>query len=352
MLGRSPARAGWATASALLVTLGASASARAAEPDATTTPPTGVAPAAPAAPELALTWQAPPGCPTAADVQTQFGRLLGGDAHTPSGKHITATITVRTPAPARWSLDLATVLDGAAGRRNLEGDSCTSVVSAASLILALMIDPAAAERAAAERAPPAKPPAPPPPAVVAAPTVAREAAPVEHPRDVIGFARVFAGGVAELLPSPAPAAGIALGARRRRLAAEVSVLATGEQRVDAAMLSTAGGNLRLIAGGARACGALGGRAVVWNVCAGGELERLSGTGFGTDIAPMNKSILMGAGTAGLLVSVPVTATVSVALDLDAVARVYHPKLTIDMTERVFQVPIVSAFAALGVVISL
>jgi hypothetical protein len=346
MLGRPPARAGWATASALLVTLAVRPFARAAEPDATTT---GVAPADP---ELALTWQAPPGCPTASDVQTQFGRLLGGDAHAPSGKHITATITVRTPAPARWSLDLATVLDGAVGRRNLEGDSCTSVVSAASLILALMIDPAAAERVAAESAPPAKPPEPPPPAVVAAPTVAREAAPVEHPRDVIGFARVFAGGVAELLPSPAAAAGIALGARRRRLGAELSVLATGEQRADAETGSTAGGNLRLIVGGARACGALGGRAVVWHVCAGGELERLSGTGFGTGIAPSSKSILMGAGTAGLLVSVPVTPTLAIALDLDAVARVYHPRFTIDMTERVFQVPVASAFAALGIVISL
>ncbi len=130
------------------------------------------------------------------------------------------------------------------------------------------------------------------------------------------------------------------------------MLATGEERADAAMISTVGGDLRLIVGGARACGALGGHAVVWSVCAGGELEHLSGTGFGTSIAPMGKSILMGAGTAGLLVAVPVTATVAIALDLDAVARVYHPRFTIDMTERVFRVPWLSAFAALGVVISL
>ena len=342
MLGRSPARAGWATASALLVTLAAPTFARA---DATAT---SAAPAAPAAPELALTWQAPPGCPTAADVQSQFGHLLGGVAHTPSGKHITATITVRTPAPAHWSLDLATVLDGATGRRDLESDSCASVASAASLILALMIDPAAAERAAAESAPPPKPAAPPPPTV----THAHEPAAVPRARDVTWFARVFAGGVAEIMPTPAPAVGIALGARRRRLAAELSVLATGEERADAAMLSTAGGNLRLIVGGARACGALGGHAVVWNVCAGGEVEQLSGTGFGANVTPTSKSILMGAGTVGLLVSVPVTPTLAVALDLGAVARVYHPKMTIDMTERVFQVPVVSAFAALGVVISL
>jgi hypothetical protein len=348
MLGRSPARAGWAgwtTTSALVVSLVSSTFARAAEADATTTP----ASVTPTAPELALTWQAPPGCPTAADVQTQFGRLLGGDAHTPSGKHIAATINVRTPAPARWNLELATVLDGAAGRRNLEGDSCASVASAASLILALMIDPAAAERAVAESTPPPKPA---PPTVAVAPRQARDADSVPRVRDVVGFARVFAGGVAALLPTPAPAVGIALGARRRRISAELSVLATGEERADAEMPSSVGGDLRLIVGGARACGALGGRAVVWSVCAGGELERLSGTGFGAEIAPTSKSLLMGAGTAGLLVSVPVTSTVALALDLDGVARVYRPKMTIDMTNRVFQVPWLSAFAALGVVISL
>ncbi|HTA17723.1 MAG TPA: hypothetical protein VK989_00440 [Polyangia bacterium] len=348
MLGRSPARAGWTTASALLVSLAASPFARAAEPDATTTP----ASVTPAAPELVLTWQAPPGCPTAADVQNQFGRLLGGDAHAPSGKHIAATINVRTPAPARWSLELATVLDGAAGRRNLEGDSCASVASAASLILALMIDPAAAERAATESAPPPPKPAAPPPSVTAAPSQARDTDSLPRARDVVGFARVFAGGVAALLPTPAPAVGVALGARRGRLAAEMSVLATGEERADGATISTVGGDLRLIVGGARACGALGGHAVVWNVCAGGELEHLSGTGFGTSIAPTGKSILMGAGTAGLLVAVPVTATVALAFDVDAVARVYHPTMAIDMTNRVFQVPWLSAFATLGVVISL
>jgi hypothetical protein len=350
MLGRPPARAGWATASAILVTLAAPPSVSAVEPDAVASP-LSVPPIAPVAPELALTWQAPPGCPTAADVQTQFGRLLGGDTHAPSGKHIAATITVRTAAPARWSLDLSTVLDGAAGRRNLEGDSCASVASAASLILALMIDPAAAARAAAESATAPKPPAP-PPKVTAAPSQAHGADALTRTRDIVGFARVFAGGVAELLPTPAPAVGIALGARRRRLAAELSVLATGEERTDTALPATEGGNLRLIVGGARACGALGGRAIVWNVCVGGELERLSGTAFGMGIMPTSKSIFMGAGTAGLLVSVPLTPTLAVALDLDAVARVYHPKMTIDMTERVFQVPAFSAFAALGVVISL
>lgn len=370
MLGRSPARAGrvlvvsraTSLAVSLFVALALPVAARAAEPaadapvaraaePATDAP---VARAAPTVPELALTWQAPAGCPSSGDVQAQFARLLGGAARAPTGKHIAATLVVRSSAPETWTLELATVLDGAAGRRTLESDSCASVTSAAALILALMIDPAAAERAVAESAPAPPPPVAPPPK---APTILTFAPPetAPAPRTVFGFARVFAGGVAAFLPSPAPAAGLALGARRRRLAAELTVLATEERSAPAATLTpTAGGDFRLIAGGARACGELGGRAVIWSVCAGGELERLSGAGFGANagVSPEPKSALMGAGTGGLLVTLPLGPSFALALDLDAVIRVYRPTLEINTTDRVFQVPLASAFAALGIIITI
>ena len=107
----------------------------------------GAEPEVPVAPELTLTWQAPAGCPAPVDVEAQVARLIGGPSRLPSGKHIDATAVVRSSSPDRWSVELATSMDGAVGRRNLAGDSCASVSSAAALILALMIDPAAAERA-------------------------------------------------------------------------------------------------------------------------------------------------------------------------------------------------------------
>jgi len=348
MLGRSPARAPVvARAASLLVALALPVTARAAAPAAD-------GPAAPTVPELALTWQAPAACPSSVDVQAQFARLLGGAARAPTGKHIAATLVVRSSALDKWTLELATVLDGAAGRRTLEGDSCASVTSAAALILALMIDPAAVERAVAESAPAPPPAAPPPQAppttlAVAPPEIARA------PRTVFGFARVFAGGVAAFLPMPAPAAGLAVGARRRRLAAELSVLATEERSAPAAGLTpTAGGDFRLLAGDARACGDLGGHAVIWSFCAGGELERLSGTGFGANagVSPQPKSALMGAGTGGLLVTLPLAPSFALALDLDAVVRVYRPTLEINTDDRVFRVPLASAFAALGIIVTI
>jgi hypothetical protein len=321
--------------------------ARAADP----TPPASPAPTVrKPPPELALTWQAPATCPTAADVETQFVRLLGGANRTPSDKHVEASALVRSASSDRWSVELATVLDGAVGRRHLAGDSCASVSSAAALILALMIDPAAAERAIL--APPASPPERAPPPAPRAPEAVVIAAPAPAPRALRGYARLFGGGVVALLPSPAPAAGLALGARRRRFSAEVSFVASGERRVGA----SASGDFRLLAGGGRLCGALGGRAVVWHLCAGGELERLTGTGLASPAR--TETVLMGAGTGGLLVEVPLGARLGLSLDLAGALRPYHPAfcafcdLPADTGSQILRVPLVSGFAALGLFITI
>jgi hypothetical protein len=329
---------------ALCGALAASATARGAEPATAT--PQATTHEAPATPELALTWQAPAGCPSPTDVEAQFVRLLGGAARTPSGKHIAASALVRAATSERWSVELATVLDGAVGRRNLSGDSCASVSSAAALILALMIDPAAAERATApepaapESPPEAPPPKPEPEAVV------RTTAPPKA-RAVAGMARVFGGVVVGVLPAPAPAAGLALGARARRLGAELSIVATEQRRVTASPDTS--GDFRLVAGGARACGELGGRVVVWHLCVGGELERVTGTGL---VAPARSgAALMGAGTGGLLVAVPLGARLALSLDLDAAVRPYHPAF-LDSDAQLFKIPLISGFAALGLMVTI
>jgi hypothetical protein len=335
-----------------LIALGLAGWARAAEP-ASPSPAPAAAPEvreAPHAPELTLAWQAPADCPSALDVETQFVRLLGGATRTPSGKHIEASALVRSSSPDHWRLELATTLEGAQGRRSLTGDSCASVSSAAALILALMIDPAAAERALL--APPTRAPEPAPPTPPRAPEAVVRAAPPAEPSPVRPFARVFGGAVVHLLPDPAPAAGFALGASRRRLAAELSFVATTDRRVSAT--PSAGGDFHLLVGGARACGLLGGRRVEWRLCAGGELEWLSGTGIASPA--QTQAALMGAGTAGLLVSVPLGARFGLALDLDGALRLYHPgycafcALQQQTGTSVLRVPSTSAFAAAGLFI--
>jgi hypothetical protein len=320
--------------------------ARAAEPAQQTPAPATTAPhEAPHAPELTLAWQAPTGCPTPIDVETQFVRLLGGATRSPSGKHIEASALVRSSSPDHWNLELATVLDGAVGRRSLSSDSCASVSSAASLILALMIDPAAAERALL--APPTSAPATTTPPVAArAPEAIVSAAPTPAPRALHVFARVFGGGVVALLPTPAPAAGLALGARHRWLAGELSFVASEERRVSA---DAEAGDFRLLVGGARACGALGGRVVLWQLCAGGEVERLTGTGVSG--GTRTETILMGAGIGGLLVTLPLGARVGLTLDLDGALRIYHPAFA-ENDAQIFRIPLLSAFAALGIIVTI
>jgi hypothetical protein len=337
-------------------------------------------PQGPIAPELGLSWQAPAGCVSSADVENQFARLLGGPTRSSSGKHIAASATVRGSSSGRWTLELATVLDGAAGRRSLAGDSCASVASAAALILALMIDPAAADRAvaaadravaAADRAVaaaaragaatehsgaatelPAPPPSPTTPRTPPPPTVAATPPPPPTPPPVLRpFARSFAGVVVALLPTPAPAAGLAVGARRGRIGAELSVVVTEELRAAAAARAGAGGDFRLVAGGVRTCGQLGARVVDWQLCLGAELERLTGAGFGVDVL-RSRTVTMLAGAAGLLVSLPLGSRLALSLDLDAAVRPYHPAFVLDGVGRVFQIPLLSGFAALGLIVTI
>jgi hypothetical protein len=310
-----------------------------------------------AEPELALTWLAPAGCPTPAEVEAQFVRLIGGASRLPSGKHIDASAAVRTSAADRWTLELSTTLDGAPGRRTLAGDSCASVSSAAALILALMVDPAAAERALLAPPPPGKTEAPAAPAAAGPPVVV--ATPQPEPRALHAYARLFGGAFVSVLPSPAPAAGAALGVRRRRLAAELSFVATDQQHVTASggNANPASGDFRLLVGGARGCGTLGGHVVVWQLCAGGELEWLTGKGL---VRPgETETGLMGAGTAGVLVTVPLGARFGLSLDVDGALRPYHPTfcafcgmMMMQPGTPIVRVPLASAFAALGLFLTI
>jgi hypothetical protein len=336
---RAPSRAAALTVGLALST---AAIARAQEPAP-------VPPARPAPQELTLTWQAPATCPAPADVEAQFARLLGGAARVPTGKHVTATAAVHVASAGRWILELTTVLDGAGGKRSLSGDSCASVASAAALILALMIDPAAAERAGAAEEPPPPPPpkpSPAPPTIVAPP-------PAPEPPFLQPSARLFLGGVFLLLPDPAPAAGLAVSARHRHVAAELTLLATTERRGEAADAPGVGGDFRLLAAGARACGVLG-EGVLFQLCLGGELERLTGVGAALD-PPERPTATMLAGTGAGLVTIPLAGPLALAVELGAAARTYRPTFTADVAGvemLVFRVPTLSAWGAAGLSLSL
>lgn len=113
------------------------------------------APAEAQTPErLTLRWEAPAGCPPADAVRAEVARLLGG-AVPPDGVPVAAEARAQRDGD-RYVLELRTEVDGAGGERTLDAPECEELVSAAALILALMIDPEVLSRV--EAAPITTPP--------------------------------------------------------------------------------------------------------------------------------------------------------------------------------------------------
>ena len=60
---------------------------------------------------------------------------------------------------------------------------------------------------------------------------------------------------------------------------------------------------------------------------------------------------MGAGTGGLRVTLPLGARVGLTLDLDGALRIYHPAFA-ENDAQIFRIPLLSAFAALGIIVTI
>src|SRR5580692_6268329 len=182
--------------------------------------------------EVALDWLAPPGCPAQEVIVADVRRILGGD----TSHRVTAHAEVEQLAPDRWRVRLSTDVDGVAGERSLEADSCASLADAAALILAWTIDPersraveaqTATSAVAAVSVPLVSPPAPiprhpfppssPPPLPVStSPGAGNRASPppgreLGHGLAVQGLLALSGTGDFGVLPEPGPGVELALG---------------------------------------------------------------------------------------------------------------------------------------------
>jgi hypothetical protein len=207
---------------ASLLVLGAAAPARAALP-------------------LTLTWLAPTGCPTAADVRAEVERLV----RFPPGQEPAALVADGRVenSDGRWRLRLHTERDGVPGERELEADSCASLAHAATLVMALAFGvgdnaplppppPPVEERPRPipRPRPVEAPPPPPPPPPVETPPPPPPPPPPEKPPVVVVTppappSPVSSSIVAEvlywsgLLPAPRIGAGLGFDVQRGRFAA-------------------------------------------------------------------------------------------------------------------------------------
>lgn len=96
---------------------------------------------APADPGLELRWEAPPGCPSAAEVRARVVRLVGEEAARTA--RLTAQGAVRAEA-GKWRLDLVLSGETGGGQRSLTAGRCEELAEAGALVIAIAVDPRAA----------------------------------------------------------------------------------------------------------------------------------------------------------------------------------------------------------------
>ncbi|HET6585825.1 MAG TPA: hypothetical protein VFG69_20355 [Nannocystaceae bacterium] len=103
-----------------------------------------------------LRWQAPPECPTAAEVRAAIERHLAAPLESPRGDGLRVDASARVEGDGRWGVAL--VVDSGEGRSEREigdADDCAAATETAALVVAIAIDPDVALRE-----PPATVPAP------------------------------------------------------------------------------------------------------------------------------------------------------------------------------------------------
>jgi hypothetical protein len=116
---------------------------------------------------LVITWSAPEGCPSADTIRGEVRRMAGPAAAATDQIEAHATV-VRDHGG--WQLTLTTRAGALAGERKLGASDCAELGRAATLVIALMVNPAADPAAA----PMIRPAAPPPPVPTPPPEPPRE----------------------------------------------------------------------------------------------------------------------------------------------------------------------------------
>lgn len=272
-----------------------------------------IAPAPADGQDALLRWNAPPSCPSRAEVEAAIAANLGRPIGAADAGALAATATVEPTAEGRWSLRLSLEPHGAPpALRVAVADDCTLLAETAALMVAVAIDPERATRHPLASAPrsrlpadvplepdvaPVEPPlavdngatapAPPSAATSRAPspprspnhptTPTRNSAPRRPLRAALAAGPVLDVGA---LPRPAPGLAVRL-ALLTRARIELGVLHLFERpaRID----SERGGDLRLTAAQLVACPRLLRRRLELPLCAGFELGAMRGEGVGLPV---------------------------------------------------------------------
>jgi hypothetical protein len=292
-------------------------------------------------PVLSLAWDAPDGCPTATEVEAETRARLGGSW--PQGRHVAVEARAAVLQSGRWRLTLVTREGEVAGERTLEGATCSVVASAASLVIALTIDPEAV--ASTSRSDSATPP-PPPPSPAPAPPREPDAVPAPRTR-VTPFGRISTDIGAAVSADPISlGADVAFGARLGAASIELGFAAYLPQTRDIA--PGAGADFFTVSFGPSVCLALlASQRFEGGPCAGIEARRTQARGHGV-VTPEEGQAIFGVAVAGGSLGVALSARVWLVGRLDAGIALNRPSYLLLGVGTVYTVSPVSGRMHAGV----
>lgn len=296
-----------------------------------------------------VAWSAPDGCPSSADLQRRVSTRLPDDAAVRARGRVE-----KRGGRYRLALDIATA--SSRGERALEASTCEALASSAAVVIAMSVAPASARddeaataaaasattagSTATSTAPPAAAPAPAPapvaaPAVTPSPDRGAASSPRSGGRTPRFAVRAHVAGDAGLLPAAAVGGGIAAGmVVVRDLSLEVGADLYAPQDGTVSGAPARGASFQLFAASARACWTLT-RGIEIAPCAGVEVVRIAGSGFGALEVADAESLTWGP-EALLTARIPVAGPLSVRLGLGAFVPMSRQSFVINATGTVHQ----------------
>ncbi|MCY1056558.1 hypothetical protein [Nannocystis sp. SCPEA4] len=256
-----------------------------------------------------LRWQAPPPCPSAAEVHELVRFYENGQPQRPN---VWAEATVVATADG-WSLAAAIVAPEGRTHVVLRDRDCRVLASATALLMAVHLDGARSQEREVEAAPP------------------RRRAPRLH-----GLVRGFGGVATGLTPRPAGAVGLAFGLAGRAVRAELA-LAYAFERAAEVGVPGVGVGLRMGSATLRGCWAPRSGRAQFPLCGDLELGVMLGRGRGVDAARTRAHLWLAAGVGAGVIGW-VQPNVGLWLEGRAHVALTRPQFIIDGIDTVFRAP--------------
>jgi hypothetical protein len=275
-------------------------------------------------------------------------RLLG--ASLPEGRRLSVRASAVRPDAEHWTLTLRTLLDGVPGERVLSGRSCRTVTDAAVLTLALTLNP---ELVLSDAEPPEQQQPPPPVSLPRSGTKPLETTmTAEQPRPQTRWlGRTLVGLRVGTLPDPDPELGVGVGLELGPFAAWLVASYAPPERVNSPAKPGAGATLWLQATALCGCYALLSDPVDIAPCAGIELARVEGTGYGVAHPRQGGVVYWFAPTVGLVAGIRLHRRLKVRLEGLGSAAVTRPEASLEPWGVLYRPEPLAVRVSMGVEVS-